>query len=97
VAGLTDEESRQLPVVVDETFLDVDGTTTWTTDAGWIEVLVGLETHSRGRIGYDELAQRSHLIVGEGYIIQPASLLDIIEAKEVANRPKDLDALPELR
>ena len=34
VAGMTDEEARQLPVVVDAATIDAFGSTTWSTDAG---------------------------------------------------------------
>lgn len=34
---------------------------------------------------------------GDGFVIRAAALEDIIRAKERANRPKDREALPELR
>ncbi|MDA8047561.1 MAG: hypothetical protein M0Z30_20400 [Actinomycetota bacterium] len=46
---------------------------------------------------YDELAQRSTFLRGEGFVVRAASLDDIIEAKERANRLKDREGLPELR
>lgn len=46
---------------------------------------------------YDELAERANLVHGEGFTIRVAALDDIITAKEQADRPKDREALPELR
>jgi hypothetical protein len=44
-----------------------------------------------------ELAQRATRLQGDGFSIRAAALEDIIRAKERANRPKDPEALPELR
>jgi hypothetical protein len=71
--------------------------TTWMTDAGPFDVLAGLEA-SDGRLkSYEELVERSTLLEGDGFVIRAAALDDIIEAKERADRPKDREALPELR
>jgi hypothetical protein len=58
VAGMTDEETRQLPVVVDGSTLAAFGSTTWSTDAGSIDVLHDLPT-ATGRRSYDDLLSRS--------------------------------------
>jgi hypothetical protein len=97
VAGMTDEDAKALPVRIDRATLDRAGMTTWMTDAGPFDVLAGLEA-SDGRLKpYEELATRSTTLQGEGFVIRAASLDDIIEAKERANRPKDQEGLPELR
>lgn len=71
--------------------------TTWMTDAGPFDILAGLEA-SDGRLKpYEELAGRSTILQGQGFLIRAAGLDDIIEAKERADRPKDRDGLPELR
>ena len=44
-----------------------------------------------------ELVQRSAVFQGDGFLIRTAALEDIINAKERAGRPKDREALPELR
>jgi hypothetical protein len=44
VAGMTDEEARQLPVVIDAATLRGFGSTTWRTDAGSIDVLHDVPT-----------------------------------------------------
>jgi hypothetical protein len=90
VAGLTDDEAKALPVRIDPTTLDRAGMTTWMTDAGAFDVLVGLEA-SDGRLKlYDELAERSTILRGDGFIIRAAALDDIIEAKERAHSARRL-------
>lgn len=71
--------------------------TTWMTDAGPFDVLVGLEAADGRLKAYEELLERSTTLRGDGFVIKAASLDDIIEAKERANRPKDREGLPELR
>lgn len=95
VAGMTDEEARQLPVVVDGPTLAAFGSTTWATDAGAIDVLHDLPT-ATGRRGYDDLLSRSTTASLDGTVIRVAALDDIIASKQHADRPKDRDALPEL-
>jgi hypothetical protein len=95
VAGLTDEEARQLPVTIDAATLRAFGSTTWTTDAGPLDVLRELPV-TGGRRTFDELLQRCTDVAVDGIVIHLASLDDIIDSKTHADRPKDHDALPEL-
>ena len=46
--------------------------------------------------GYQELAERAHIVVIEGVEVPVADLDDVIRSKEAAGRPKDLRALPAL-
>jgi hypothetical protein len=96
VAGMTDEEARQLPVVIDGATLRAFGSTTWTTDAGPLDVLAELPVDG-GHRTFDDLARRSTNVEYSGVIVQLASLDDIIDSKTHADRPKDREALPELR
>lgn len=96
VAGMTDEEARQLPVVIDAATLRAFGSTTWTTDAGPLDVLTELPVDG-GRRAFDDLVQRSTNVEFAGVIVRLASLDDIIDSKSHADRPKDREALPELR
>ena len=96
IAGLSDDEARQLPVQIDATMLDMAGMTTWMTDAGPFDVLAGLAA-SDGRLVPYEGVERANDLWGDGFAVRAAGLDDIISAKEHAGRPKDLDALPELR
>jgi hypothetical protein len=97
VGGMTDAEARLLPVQIDGTALDMAGMSTWMTDAGPFDVLAGLEAPDGRLVPYEELATRATVLHGNGITIRAAALDDIIRAKERADRPKDREALPELR
>jgi len=96
VGGMTDEQARQLPVVVDATTLQSFGNSTWTTDAGPVDVLIELRDRSGGRHPYNELAIRQVANDIEGVVVHLAALDDIVASKEFAGRDKDIEALPEL-
>jgi len=70
---------------------------TWRTDAGDIDVLTALPTRDGGRTFYDDLATRARRTSLGGTTVTVAALVDIIASKDWSNRPKDHDALPELR
>lgn len=97
VGGMTDDEARQLPVVVDVATLRSFGSSTWTTDAGPLDVLVELRDRVGGRHPYGDLVARHVASDIDGVIVRLAALEDIISSKEFAGREKDLEALPELR
>jgi hypothetical protein len=50
-----------------------------------------------GTGGYDHLARAATAHQVEGVTVQVAALPDVIRSKTAAGRPKDLEALPELR
>lgn len=97
VSGMTDEEAMALPVQIDGATLADLSISTWMTDAGPFDVLAGLEDIDGRLVPYEELVQRASVLHGAGLVIHAASLEDIIRAKEHADRPKDREALPELR
>ena len=97
VAGMTDDEARQLPLHLDATTLAAFGSSTWMTDAGPLDLLVELRDPEGGRHPYGDLATRATTVLVGNLTIRVASLEDIIASKEHAARPKDLEALPELR
>ncbi|MFN8040967.1 MAG: nucleotidyl transferase AbiEii/AbiGii toxin family protein [Acidimicrobiales bacterium] len=97
VGGLSDEEAKQLPVVLDAATLRSFGSSTWMTDAGPIDVLVELRDAAGGRHPYEDLASRVVVAKIDELQVHLASLPDIIASKEFAGRAKDHDALPELR
>lgn len=97
VSGMTDEDARQLPVHLDGIMLAAADISTWMTDAGSFDVLPGLIGADGLLVPYEDLARRQTIIRGSGFTIRAAALKDIINAKEHAGRPKDLEALPELR
>ena len=97
VGGMSDEEARQLPLRLDAATVAAFGSSTWTTDAGPLDLLVELRDPTGGRHPYADLASRAVDVVVGKVTIRVASLDDIIASKEYAGRPKDLDALPELQ
>jgi len=97
VGGMSDAEDRMLPVQIDNATLDMAGMSTWMTDAGPFDVLAGLKAADGHLVLYEELVQRSTVLQGDGFVVRAAGLDDIITAKERADRPKDREALPELR
>ena len=97
VEGLSDEEAKALPVPLDGRWLKDRELSTWRTDAGDLDVLTNLPTRAGRRLTYDELADRAATVEATGVIITAAGIDDIIASKEWADRPKDRDALEELR
>ncbi len=97
VGGLTDVEARQLPVQLDAATLERVQLSTWRTDAGDFDVLADMPDATGARLRYDDLVPRAATITLKGVAIRVAALDDVIASKEWADRPKDRDALPELR
>ena len=97
VDGLTDEEARALPVQMDGAMLAQNEISTWRTDAGDLDVLTNIPARDGRRLGYEDLAHRTNIVQGNGFVIRAANLADIVASKEWADRPKDREALAELR
>ena len=96
VRGMSDAESKALGVVIDATLLDRARQTTWRTDAGDMDVLTEL-SHPTGRAGFEQLAGAAVPLRFGATDVEVIGLEDLIAAKEAADRPKDHEALPELR
>jgi hypothetical protein len=97
VEGMTDEESRALPLPIDAESLARMDISTWRTDAGDLDVLTAIPTRDGGRARFEELVARSERVEVGGVVVMVAGLEDIIASKEWADRPKDREALVELR
>lgn len=97
VEGLDDEAAARLPVRLDGDTLSRMEVSTWRTDAGDFDVLADLPTRDGRRLGYDDLIGRAKTQPLHGVTICVAALDDIIASKEWADRPKDREALAELR
>lgn len=70
----------------------------WRTPAGDIDLLLGIPRDSVHKLArYEQLAENATVIQVDGLSIPVASLPDIIRSKEIADRPKDREALLELR
>jgi hypothetical protein len=97
VGGLSDEEARALPTRLDAMSLSRLEISTWRTDAGDLDVLTAIRRRDGQRASYDDLAGRSAQVHVDGIVVHVAALQDIIDSKEFADRPKDREALDELR
>lgn len=97
VAGLTDAEAQQLPVHIDGPWLRQIELSTWRTDAGDFDVLADVPDRHGRHLRYEELRPGAITIGFAERTVQVVALADIIASKEWADRPKDHDALPELR
>lgn len=96
VGGLTDDEARALPVVIDGHALAATEVTTWRTDAGDVDVLAAIRGEHGDRRQFADLVDRSNETIVTGVSVRVASLQDIVESKRFAGRDKDHDALLEL-
>lgn len=97
VEGLSDDEAKELPVNLSAEALGRMEISTWRTDGGDFDVLADIPARDGAHLTYIDLAPRSILVNLFGVQVRLASLVDIIASKEWANRPKDQQALPELR
>lgn len=71
---------------------------TLNTDAGHLDVLSDMPARNGRRLTYDDLESEAvERPVGPGVAVRVASTEAIIASKEWADRPKDREALPELR
>jgi hypothetical protein len=85
-------------VPIDAALLDRMEIATWRTTVGDVDVLLGIPRNSRWELArYDDLLERSIVIELGAIRLAVASLEGIIRSKEIADRPTDHDALPELR
>lgn len=81
-----------LPFRLDARTLARGDAFTFTTDAGWLDIMA---TPS-GVAGYDDLARTADAYTLFGHRVLVASLDDLIRMKRAAARPKDLLAVEEL-
>ncbi len=97
VEGLSDEDCKALPTPLDGRWLANMDISTWRTDAGDLDVLTAIPTRDGSRATYTELLSRAASVDFGGVRVLVAALEDIIASKEWADRPKDREALAELR
>jgi hypothetical protein len=87
-----------LEVPIDAALLGRMEVATWRTQSGDVDVLLGIPRDARWElVRYEELRERGRLIAVGELEIPIAALEDIIRSKEIADRPADRAALPELR
>jgi hypothetical protein len=86
-----------VPTRIDKDTLGRMEISTWRTDAGDFDVLTDLPGRDGRRLRYDELIDRANIQDVHGIAVRVAALDDVIASKEWADRPKDREALVELR
>lgn len=96
VGGLTDDEARSLPTIIDGRSLRNMEISTWRTGAGDVDVVLHLRADDGVRVDFDNLSQRALAVEVVGLDVHVVGLRDLIESKRFAGRDKDLEALPEL-
>lgn len=85
-------------VPIDAALLSRMEIATWRTRSGDVDVLLGIPRNAGWDLSrYQELLDRGEVIALGELRIAVASLDDIIRSKEIADRPTDREALPELR
>lgn len=97
VEGLRDEEWSLLPVRLTGPTLARLEISTWRTDAGDLDILAGIPGGDGRHLLYEDLIVRASELNLDGIVVRIAALDDVIASKEWSNRPKDDDALSELR
>ncbi len=97
VEGLRDEEWSLLPVRLTGSTLARLEISTWRTDAGDLDILADIPGEGGRHLVYEDLIGRASELNLDGIVVRIAALDDVIASKEWSNRPKDDDALSELR
>ena len=97
VEGLSDDEAALLPVQLSGSTLVRMELSTWRTDGGDLDILADIPDGHGRHMSYRELVERATELNLDGIVVRVAALDDVIASKEWAGRPKDRDALPELR
>ena len=96
VSGMSEEEASSLKVPLHWEMLQRMALSTWRTTGGDLDLLSDIPTRDKKRVSYEDLVAEAVLIDLNGVTLCVASLQMIVESKEAANRPKDIEALPEL-
>lgn len=96
--GLSDETAQALPRRWDGATLGRMEIATLRTDFGDLDILTDMPGRAGRRFTYDDLAPDAlEVQAGPILFVRIASVEAIVASKEWADRPKDREALPELR
>jgi hypothetical protein len=93
--AITPTESVPVPLI-DGVLISRTEIGTWQTTAGGLDVLRGIPLTATDNIGYEHLVRNALSVRLAGHTVQVADLAALIRSKQIANRPKDHEALPEL-
>lgn len=81
VGGMSDDEARALPLMLDAAALARMEISTWRTAAGDLDVLRDLRAADGSRLGFADLTSRAIVTTLGGVQVRLASLGDIVESK----------------
>ncbi len=93
--AISPTESVPVPLI-DGTLISRTEIGTWHTTAGGLDVLQGIPVTATARIGYEDLMRDALDTKLAGIDVKVVALAALIRSKQIANRPKDHEALPEL-
>ncbi len=97
IEGVDDETATELSKqLLHPDFFARTAASTWRTDAGSIDVLAAIPDLDGIDVGYAQLHERATRVSAGEIRVFVASLDDIIQSKQHADRAKDREALPEL-
>lgn len=97
IEGVDDETAAELSKeLLHPDFFARTAASTWRTDSGSIDLLAGIPDLNGVDVGYADLRDRSTDVAAGDIRVPVASLDDIINSKQHADRAKDREALPEL-
>jgi hypothetical protein len=95
---MADRSREEVEIPIDGALLKRMEVGTWRTDAGDLDILLGIPRDGRWNLArYEQLHENAVVLeIGDSTVLV-ASLKDIVRSKEVADRQPDREALPELR
>lgn len=97
IEGVDDETAAELSKeLLHPDFFARTAASTWRTDSGSIDLLAGIPDLNGVDVGHVDLRDRSTDVAAGDIRVPVASLDDIINSKQHADRAKDREALPEL-
>lgn len=97
IGGVSDEIAMTLARPNHPDVFKNSSSTTCTTDAGDLDVLMQMADRDGELHGFEYFEPRAQLVDIDGRQVLVAALEDVIASKEHADRNKDREALPELR
>ncbi len=93
--AITPTESVPVPLI-DGTLISRTEIGTWHTTAGGLDVLRGIPLTATEKIGYEDLVADALDTNLAGFEVKVIALSALIRSKQIADRAKDHEALPEL-
>ena len=94
VGGLSDDEAAALPVQLDGLTISRSQISTWSTDAGYLDVLVDMVNRQGHRQRYEDLEGAAEELTVAGVQVRVAGLGDIIPRRSTPGAPRTMKRSP---